>query len=61
MTPAAYEFYNAENKIANIPSEIIDQTEKINLMPAYYGGLTNTFSFKGIELDLFVQFVRQRA
>jgi len=31
-----------------------------NFDPKYYGGLGNTFSYKGFSLDIFLQFSRQR-
>ncbi len=34
-------------------------TTLINTSPKYYGGLQNGFSFKGFQLDVFIQFVKQ--
>ncbi len=31
----------------------------VNLAPKYYGGIENSFSFKGFELDFLFQFVKQ--
>lgn len=36
-----------------------DQTEIINTNPKFYGGLQNSFIFKGIKLDVFIQFTKQ--
>jgi hypothetical protein len=31
----------------------------INTLPKYYGGLQNSFSYDGFQLDIFFQFVKQ--
>lgn len=38
-----------------------DYTSFIQLTQDYYGGLLNTFNYKGIELGIFLQFVKQAA
>jgi TonB-linked SusC/RagA family outer membrane protein len=38
---------------------IEDKQSVINLGQEYYGGLNNSFSYKGIQLDIFIQFVKQ--
>ncbi|MEJ2880417.1 SusC/RagA family TonB-linked outer membrane protein [Pedobacter sp. GR22-6] len=38
---------------------IADKTSFIDLMPSYSGGLSNTFSYNGLSLDVFLQFQRQ--
>ncbi|WP_316787789.1 SusC/RagA family TonB-linked outer membrane protein [Pedobacter frigoris] len=37
-----------------------DLSSMVNVTPKFYGGLQNTFSYKGIQLDLFFQFVKQK-
>jgi TonB-linked SusC/RagA family outer membrane protein len=37
----------------------IKQSEKVSLLPKYYGGISNTISYKGIQLDFLIQFVYQ--
>ncbi|MNK99902.1 TonB dependent receptor [compost metagenome] len=32
---------------------------RVNTSPKYFGGLQNTISFKGLSLDIFMQFVKQ--
>jgi hypothetical protein len=39
---------------------LVDRQAVIDRGRRYYGGLQNTFSYKGWELDLFVQFVKQK-
>jgi len=34
-------------------------TSLVNLNPTYYGGIGNSFRYKGFELDFFFQFVKQ--
>jgi TonB-dependent starch-binding outer membrane protein SusC len=36
-----------------------DYTELVSTDPKYYGGIQNTVSFKGVELDFLFQFVKQ--
>jgi hypothetical protein len=37
----------------------LDLTARKQIAQNYYGGLQNTFEFKGIQLDIFFQFVQQ--
>lgn len=37
-----------------------DKTAIINLNPQYYGGISNSFSYKRFQLDFLFQFVKQR-
>lgn len=37
----------------------IKKSEKVSLLPKYYGGLSNSISYKGIQLDFLIQFVYQ--
>ncbi|MBS1533115.1 MAG: SusC/RagA family TonB-linked outer membrane protein, partial [Bacteroidetes bacterium] len=37
-----------------------DKTAVINLNPTYYGGISNSFSYKRFQLDFLFQFVKQR-
>lgn len=55
-----YEFLDKENKVTNTPSsDPLNYNKIINPNPKYYGGLNNTFSFKGFTLDVLLQFVKQ--
>ncbi|WP_316799784.1 SusC/RagA family TonB-linked outer membrane protein [Pedobacter frigidisoli] len=37
----------------------LDQTAIKNISPSYYGGLTNTVSYKNFQLDVLISFVKQ--
>jgi TonB-linked SusC/RagA family outer membrane protein len=41
------------------PDYSADLTQVINLTPKYYGGLSNSFVYKKLELNLFFQFVKR--
>lgn len=43
------------------PDASTDRTALIDIDPQYYGGLQNTFSYRGFEFSLFFQFVKQIA
>lgn len=54
--------YTYATKNANgIPSNPQDLVVTQPVTQIFYGGLTNTFSYKGFELDIFIQFVKQNA
>ncbi len=55
-----YQFADSHGNPTSNPSYGIDNTVKINAsFPTYYGGFGNSFSFKGLTLDLFFHFVKQ--
>lgn len=37
----------------------IKQSARVSLLPKYYGGLSNSISYKGFQLDFLIQFVYQ--
>lgn len=39
-------------------NQTLDKTVIINTAPIFYGGLQNSFSYKGLELDFLVQFTK---
>jgi len=41
------------------PNGVTDKTVLINTLPTFYGGFGNKFTYKGFQLDLFFQFVKQ--
>jgi len=43
------------------PSFGTDQTVALNTDPKFYGGLQNTFTYKGFQLDMLFQFTKQIA
>lgn len=53
-----YEFVDKDGKITSSPT-FIDRIARMNTNAEYYGGLTNSLSYKGFQLDLQLQFVKQ--
>ncbi|MBW8685575.1 SusC/RagA family TonB-linked outer membrane protein [Chitinophaga rhizophila] len=58
-----YQFLNSNGTITLDPSEPdrldYGQHQRIFTEPKFYGGLSNTFSYKGFSLDVFLQFTKQ--
>lgn len=54
-----YQFIDEKGKITSTPSDPSDKTILANNDPKFYGGLQNSFSYKGISLDLFFQFTKK--
>lgn len=56
-----YRFINSKGETTSQPDITTDQLVNINPFPKFYGGLQNSFSYKGITLDFLFQFVKQTA
>ncbi|WP_276088912.1 SusC/RagA family TonB-linked outer membrane protein [Pedobacter sp. JY14-1] len=56
-----YDFRNAKGEVTSAPSESTDRNIFLTTDPKWYGGFNNSFSYKGINLDLFFNFVSQWA
>ncbi|HLX55077.1 MAG TPA: hypothetical protein VKR58_14120, partial [Aquella sp.] len=54
-----YQFVDAKGGLTYNPVSTIDNTVFINKAPIFYGGLSNTFSYKGFQLDFLFQFTKQ--
>lgn len=55
-----YTFYSATYKSDTIhPKYPLDLVPTKPVTQSYYGGLSNSFSYKGVQLDVFFQFVKQ--
>jgi TonB-linked SusC/RagA family outer membrane protein len=55
-----YQFYSAQNKgDTTAPSYPQDLVLSKPITQQYYGGLLNSFTYKGLKLDIFLQFVKQ--
>lgn len=54
-----YEYKTFDGKTTSFPNYLKDRTQVINLNPEYFGGITNTITYKGITLDFLFQFVRK--
>lgn len=55
-----YSFYSAKYKTDTThPSYPADEVYSKPITQSYYGGLSNKFTYKGFQLDVFLQFVKQ--
>ncbi|SFF07009.1 TonB-linked outer membrane protein, SusC/RagA family [Chitinophaga sp. CF118] len=54
-----YQFKDMKGGLTSRPNDLTDKIILINIDPIWYGGLSNTFSYKGFNLDIFIQFVKQ--
>lgn len=54
-----YEFKSASGNPTSAPALLTDRTMPVSLLPKFYGGLQQQLNFRGWELDLLFQFVRQ--
>lgn len=54
-----YQFADKDGKATSNPNPLTDKTISINTFPKFYGGFQNRFHYKGFELDLLFQFVKQ--
>jgi hypothetical protein len=54
-----YQVADAQGKPTFTPNATTDNTSLVNLSPRFYGGLDNSFSYKGVRLDILFQFVKQ--
>ena len=54
-----YQFRKADGTITDSPIDPDDKNVLINTTPKFYGGLSNSFNYKGFSLDFLLQFVRQ--
>ncbi|MBC9934080.1 SusC/RagA family TonB-linked outer membrane protein [Chitinophaga qingshengii] len=55
----SYQYLTQDGKTTSSPNYVKDRTQLMDINPKYYGGITNTLSFKGITLDFTFQFVKQ--
>ncbi|MDR6941358.1 SusC/RagA family TonB-linked outer membrane protein [Mucilaginibacter pocheonensis] len=54
-----YEFQAANGTVTSTPNSTTDMNAIVNTAPKFYGGFSNTFSYKGFSLDIMFQFVKQ--
>ena len=59
-TTGLYQFADSKGSPTYSPSYQNDRTSIINTAPTFYGGLQNSFQYKGLSLDVLFQFVRQK-
>ena len=54
-----YQFTNNLGKQTSNPNPFTDRIDNINTAPKLFGGMINSFAYKGFEVDIFLQFVSQ--
>lgn len=54
-----YTFADSHDNATLSPNSILDKTVIFTPFPKFYGGLQNSFSYKGIQLDISFQFTKQ--
>jgi len=55
-----YVFSDSHGNGTSTPNASTDMITMVNGYPDYYGGLDNSFSYKGFQLDVFFQFVKEK-
>jgi hypothetical protein len=60
-TTGSYFLFDSTGKAIdpNVDFSSLKQSTKISLLPKFYGGISNTISYKGFQLDFLFQFVYQ--
>ncbi|MCD9015196.1 SusC/RagA family TonB-linked outer membrane protein [Parachryseolinea silvisoli] len=53
--------YQFEDKNSDGDITAADMEKAVEIYPKYYGGLNNSISYKGFNLDIFLQFVKKNA
>ena len=54
-----YQFLDKNGNLTSLPSQLTDFNSIGTTNPKFYGGLLNTFGFKGFDIDILFQFVKQ--
>ncbi|SEW26104.1 TonB-linked outer membrane protein, SusC/RagA family [Chitinophaga sp. YR573] len=60
-TTGLYEYINSKGEKTSAPNTSADRTILFDPNPKWYGGFYNTFQYKGFQLDIMLQYVRQKA
>ncbi|MEZ2440793.1 SusC/RagA family TonB-linked outer membrane protein [Chitinophaga sp. RCC_12] len=58
-TTGVYQFIDTKGNITISPSDPIDKTVALNTDPKLYGGLQNSFNYKGFTMDIFLMFAKR--
>jgi len=58
-TTGTFQFASAGGNPTGSPSALTDRNTMINTAPQFYGGFHNSFQYKGFQLDILFQFVKQ--
>ncbi|MBB5439614.1 TonB-linked SusC/RagA family outer membrane protein [Pedobacter sp. AK017] len=54
-----FQFINSKGEFTSDPNSTTDRTQVVNLNPKFYGGWSNSVSYKGLNLDFLFTFTRQ--
>lgn len=54
-----YTFYDNKGSIVTTPNATTDRTSIIDLTPRYFGGINNSFQYKGFSLDVLFSFMNR--
>jgi len=54
-----YQFIDSKGNTTITPDYLTDRIAILNSSPKFYGGIQNSFSFKGFQLDFLFQFTKQ--
>ena len=54
-----YQFLDHNGNLVSNPSDPADRIVTINTAPKYFGGISNSFSYKNFSIDVFFQAVKQ--
>jgi len=54
-----YQVMDSHGTPTSTPDNLIDKNNIISSLPKFYGGVQNTITFKGFEIDFLFQFVKQ--
>jgi len=55
-----YQVADSHGKPTTSPDYLTDLTTLISTLPTFYGGVQNNITYKGIQLDFMIQFVKQK-
>ncbi len=58
-TTGAYQFSDSKGAPTYNPNPATDNISTVNTAPKFYGGVSNTFRYGGLQLDFLFQFVKQ--
>ncbi len=58
-TRGEYMMADVNGKPTTSPNALTDRTALVTAFSKFYGGVENSFSYKGLQLDIFIQFVKQ--
>ncbi|SFE44983.1 TonB-linked outer membrane protein, SusC/RagA family [Chitinophaga sp. CF118] len=56
-----YQFHAADGTLVSSPDDVKDRIDLFKSAPKLYGGIQNTFNYKGFQLGFVFQFVKQNA